>query len=107
MYCDSLQPLILSLQPIPSKLKYYNNTEEENKEKRDEDRETWQNISDTLRYILRSAAGIAKERGLITAEREHAYHISGTIAHYFLILQCPLIIYTLRMNFITNLSRIM
>ena len=59
-------------------MKYYNDTEEENNEKRDQDKETWQAISDKLRQILRSAAEIAKYRGLITAEREHTYHISGT-----------------------------
>ena len=45
--------------------------------------QTWQEISENLRQVLRSAAGIAKERGLITEEREHTYHISGNFVYQF------------------------
>ena len=45
---------------------------------RQEDRDKWQEISNTLQDVLRAAAAEAKERDLISLEREHTYHMSGT-----------------------------
>ncbi len=64
-------------QPIPQKLKHYNDLTDGNEGLRQEDRDQWQQISNTLQKVLRAAAAEAKERDLISAEREHTYHMSG------------------------------
>ncbi len=68
------------LQPIMSRLEFYYDNRDEFRQKRKADQASWTRISDALRHVLRAATRIARERGVLSAEREHAYHISGPCA---------------------------
>jgi len=69
--------MILSFQPIASKLKYYNVMEEDFTAERMKDLKTWDVISCDIQTTLRIASRRAFDKKLMSQEDADKYFISG------------------------------
>ena len=64
-------------QPIYTRLLFYNDNSEENKDKKSEAKSKWNTIYSTLQDVLRAAVGIAIDRDQLTQEDKKKYFHSG------------------------------
>ena len=65
------------LKPIPSKLQYYNSTNEADRDMRIEHQRQWNQIFHNLKTLFRAAVDEAWSRRLVTKEFKNKFYTSG------------------------------